>query len=67
MFISKLRNFLYRNEEREKFDINRHVICDECGGGGLDFIAGPCLECGGNGFLTKTIQDKINQALEYKK
>lgn len=39
--------------ERPEFDKSKHELCSECGGSGLDFIAGPCGDCNGNGFIDK--------------
>lgn len=49
-----------------KFDETLHKYCEECGGGGVDIVAGPCLDCNGNGFIEKTRKDiwdeKINNS-----
>lgn len=49
-----------------EFNESKHKICDECGGSGLDFIAGPCGDCDGNGFVYKKMEDKINNVINYK-
>lgn len=51
--IKKIFALLTNTEEREEYDETKHKLCDECGGGGIDFIAGPCSDCGGNGFINK--------------
>lgn len=54
---------LLTEKEKEEFNKNKHNICIECGGGGIDFIAGSCVECDGNGFINKSPlelwQDKL--------
>lgn len=58
---------LFTTKERPEFNKSVHKICEECGGSGLDFIAGPCFDCEGNGFVDQTAEDKIKQALQYRK
>ena len=63
----KLWSSLTATKVREEYNPSIHKLCDECGGGGIDAIAGPCRECNGDGFIEKTKEDKINDAINYKK
>ena len=40
--------------EYPEMDTSKHKVCEECGGSGLDFVAGPCIDCEGKGFVNKT-------------
>lgn len=63
----KLFKMLTSNVELKEFDEKIHKECEECWGGGIDPVAGRCFECGGNGFIDKTSEDKIEEALNYRK
>ncbi|MGG1483537.1 hypothetical protein ABEI56_05555 [Peribacillus castrilensis] len=62
--IKKFFKKISARKEYPEFNEKLHKLCDECGGGGIDFIAGPCIDCDGNGFIEKTRKDiwdeKIN-------
>jgi DnaJ-class molecular chaperone len=56
-----INNFLKRifaTKERPVFNEKIHKRCEECTGSGLDFVAGPCIDCDGNGFVDKTRKEK---------
>ena len=52
--VLKFLKGLFTSKEYPEFNEKQHKICDECGGSGLDFIAGSCFVCEGNGFIDKT-------------
>lgn len=53
MIKKALKWFTDSNEQKE-FNEQIHIVCNECAGSGIDFIAGPCLDCDGDGFVDKT-------------
>lgn len=59
MRIKSLLKSLWSEEERQEFDERIHQLCKECGGGGIDFMAGPCGDCNGNGFVEKTREEPL--------
>lgn len=41
MEIKKLLKYLFSEEEHPEFNKRIHKDCDECGGGGNDFLSAP--------------------------
>lgn len=54
IIFKKLWGILFATEELPEFNESIHKYCDECGGLGVDSVAGPCLDCNGNGFVEKS-------------
>lgn len=50
-----VKSLLWDDDSKEvQYNESIHQECDECGGCGLDSIAGTCSDCNGKGFVDKT-------------
>lgn len=51
---------------KHEFDPKIYKKCNECNGSGLG-VRGYCLHCVGKGYVEKTLEDKISEAINYRK